>query len=120
MIYFVKFSVILFAAIEQPYSGEDIIMNNAHVVLDNSVILACSVPAHLSDYIFVVSWRVEDLDNSEPVELKKSNSYGSVPDLHGRSRYVSGLLKRLCPVMQQLIFVSLVLSYWSRIQRFMG
>ena len=65
-------------------------MNNAHVMLDNSVTIACSVPSHLSDHVFVVSWRIEEGSHSEPVELKESSNYGSVPPLHGRSSHVLG------------------------------
>ena len=75
-----------FAAIEQPYSAADIIMNDAHVMLDNSVTLACSVPAHLSDHVTVVAWRVEE-SHRDPIELNKEPaSYGSVHNLHGSSR----------------------------------
>ena len=73
-----------FAAIEQPYSAADIIMNDAHVMLDNSVTLACSVPAHLSDPVTVVAWRVEESGLIDPIELNKNPaSYGSVHNLHG-------------------------------------
>ena len=74
-----------FAAIEQPYSAADIIMNNAHVMLDNSVTLACSVPAHLSDHVTVVAWRVDESGlPDDPIELNmEPASYGSVHNLHG-------------------------------------
>ena len=74
-----------FAAIEQPYSAADIIMNDAHVMLDNSVTLACSVPAHLSDHVTVVAWRVDESGlTTDPIELNKEPaSYGSVHNLHG-------------------------------------
>ena len=73
-----------FAAIEQPYSAADIIMNDAHVMLDNSVTLACSVPAHLSDHVTVVAWRVEESGLIDPIELNKNPaSYGCVHNLHG-------------------------------------
>ena len=74
-----------FAAIEQPYSAADIIMNDAHVMLDNSVTLACSVPAHLSDHVTVVAWRVDESGlPDDPIELNmEPASYGSVHNLHG-------------------------------------
>ena len=83
-----------FAAIEQPYSAADIIMNDAHVMLDNSVTLACSVPAHLSDHVTVVAWRVEESGLIDPIELNKNPaSYGSVHNLHGtRSQMSSRVL----------------------------
>ena len=83
-----------FAAIEQPYSAADIIMNDAHVMLDNSVTLACSVPAHLSDHVTVVAWRVEESGLIAPIELNKNPaSYGSVHNLHGtRSQMSSRVL----------------------------
>ena len=98
-----------FAAIEQPYSAADIIMNDAHVMLDNSVTLACSVPAHLSDHVTVVAWRVDEpsLMAEAPIELNKepASSYGSVHALHGTSRSFPNVLKgpRL---LQQLVRIS--------------
>ena len=84
-----------FAAIEQPYSAADIIMNNAHVMLHNSVTLACSVPAYLSDHVTVVAWRVDESGwTNDPIELNKEPaSYGSVHNLHGtRSQMSSRVL----------------------------
>ena len=79
------FMLYFFAAIEQPYSAADIIMNNAHVMLHNSVTLACSVPAHLSDHVTVIAWRVDETGlAADPIELNKDPpSYGSVHILHG-------------------------------------
>ena len=99
-----------FAAIEQPYSAADIIMNDAHVMLDNSVTLACSVPAHLSDHVTVVAWRVDEpsLMAEAPIELNKepASSYGSVHALHGTSRSFPNVLKG--PRPQQLVRISYV------------
>ena len=97
-----------FAAIEQPYSAADIIMNDAHVMLDNSVTLACSVPAHLSDHVTVVAWRVDEssLMAEAPIELNKEPaSYGSVHNLHG-TRSFPNVLKG--PRLLQLVRTSFV------------
>ena len=97
-----------FAAIEQPYSAADIIMNDAHVMLDNSVTLACSVPAHLSDHVTVVAWRVDESGlPDDPIELNmEPASYGSVHNLHGTRS--SNVLKG--PRLLQLVRISFVES----------
>ena len=51
-------------------------MNDAHVMLGNSVSLSCRVPAHVADFVQILSWLVEE-HGLAPQQLSPSSTYGS-------------------------------------------
>ena len=53
-----------------------VITSDAHVMLGNSVNVHCTVPSHLSEWVHVVSWRVEE-NGQEPLELVSDNYFGT-------------------------------------------
>lgn len=43
-----------FVVIEEPYRSE---VNNEYVIRGNSVVLKCSIPPFIADFVTVVSWQ---------------------------------------------------------------
>lgn len=43
-----------FIVIEEPYRSE---VNNEYVIRGNSVVLKCSIPPFIADFVTVVSWQ---------------------------------------------------------------
>ena len=70
---FTLFCLIL-VAMFQSYS---IITSDAHVILHNTVSVHCTVPSHLTDWVRIISWVVEE-KHMDMIELSYSNIFGSL------------------------------------------
>lgn len=44
----------IFIVIEEPYRSE---VNNEYVIRGNSVVLKCSIPPFIADFVTVISWQ---------------------------------------------------------------
>ena len=70
--------------VPQPYS---VLTGDAHVMLHNSVTMVCTLPSHVTEFVSVLAWRVEERGRA-PLSLKHQHRYGSlvwsVLSLHAR------------------------------------
>ena len=96
------FFIFIWLAMFQSYS---IITSDSHVMLHNNVIVHCTVPSHLTDWVTVISWLVEEKE-MESTELSYNNIFGSLvlPDFDKKTNF---LLK------SSLKLISL--HYWMQI-----
>ena len=60
--------------VPQPYS---VLTSDAHVMLSNSVTMACTLPSHVTEFVSVLAWRVEERGQA-PLSLKHQHRYGSL------------------------------------------
>lgn len=68
------FSSYVWLVVEQIYDSE---VNNEYVIRGNSVVMKCSIPSFVSDFVTVVSWEDEkgyvlSSDSSYGKEIKQS------------------------------------------------
>lgn len=64
---------IVYLVIEEPYRSE---VNNEYVIRGNSVVLKCSIPPFIADFVTVISWQDNSGNVYEPplIEEKPINS----------------------------------------------
>lgn len=55
--------MLYYTVIEEPYRSE---VNNEYVIRGNSVVLKCSVPPFIVDFVTVVSWQDESGNVFQP------------------------------------------------------